>query len=249
MKKLILFLCFIFMTSSYGQNIAFDFSFIKAEDIGAYDRNLKSKFQKVNQAYIDAGQILGWHVWKVVNGPQFPYTHLAVAIYDLENSDEDFEAPKWTELFPDLTEEELEDWGEKNAENRKIVFTTQVKNVAEVLQKGVTTYPDIAVCNFMKAKHGFYKSYEDYEKLNTKSISSNSLRKGWSLAKRIDNPGTDVSWTHFTVDWFDSYQDFLKTSSGPSVDWGATSQGKKFMNLRDLSHRVVFRKFIFLNKE
>ena len=67
--------------------------------------------------------------------PQFPYTHLAVAIYDLENSDEDFEAPKWTELFPDLTEEELEEWGEKNAENRKIVFTTQVKNVAEVLQK------------------------------------------------------------------------------------------------------------------
>ena len=85
--------------------------------------------------------------------------------------------------------------------------------------------------------------------MNTKSISSNSLRKGWSLAKRIDNPGNDVSWTHFTVDWFDSYQDFLKTSSGPSVDWGATSQGKKFMNLRDLSHRVVFRKFIFLNKE
>ena len=108
MKKLILFLCFIFMTSSYGQNIAFDFSFIKAEDIGAYDRNLKSKFQKVNQAYIDAGQILGWHVWKVVNGPQFPYTHLAVDI-DLDNANEDSEAPKWTDLFPDLTEEELED--------------------------------------------------------------------------------------------------------------------------------------------
>ena len=99
MKKLILFLCFIFITTSYGQNIAFDFSFIKAEDIGAYDRNLKSKFQKVNQAYIDAGQILGWHVWKVVNGPQFPYTHLAVAVYDFENSDEDFEVQNGLNCF------------------------------------------------------------------------------------------------------------------------------------------------------
>ena len=249
MKKLILLLCFTFITVSYGQNIAFDFSFIKAEDIGAYDRNLKSKFQKVNQAYIDAGQILGWHVWKVVNGPQFPYTHLAVAIYDLENSDEDFEAPKWTELFPDLTEEELEEWGEKNAENRKIVFTTQVKNVAEVLQKGVTTYPDIAVCNFMKAKYGYSKSYENLEVANTKNIPSNSLRKGWSLAKRIDNPGTEVSWSHFTVDWFDSYSDFLKSSSGPSFDYALDPVGKKFMKMRDLTHTVVFRKFIFLNKE
>ena len=28
------------------------------------------------------------------------------------------------DLFPDLTEEELEEWGKNNAENRKIVFTT-----------------------------------------------------------------------------------------------------------------------------
>ena len=148
-----------------------------------------------------------------------------------------------------LTEEELEDWGEKNAKNRKIVFTTQMKNVVEVLQKGVTTYPDIAVCNFMKAKHGYSKSYEDFEKLNTKSISPNSLRRGWSLAKRIDNPGTEVSWTHFTVDWFDKYSDFLKARSGPSSDWASDANYKKFMKLRDLTHTVVFRKFIFLNKE
>ena len=45
--------------------------------------------------------------------------------------------------------------GEKNAENRKIVFTTQVKNVAEVLQKGVTTYPILVVCRLRK-KHGYY---------------------------------------------------------------------------------------------
>ena len=101
----------------------------------------------------------------------------------------------------------------------------------------------------MKAKHGYSKSYEDFEKLNTKSISPNSLQRGWSLAKRIDNLGTEVSWTHFTVDWFDKYSDFLKARSGPSNDWASDANYKKFMKLRDLTHTVVFRKFIFLNKE
>ena len=49
----------------------------------------------------------------------------------------------------------------------KIVFETQMVNVAEVLQEGVTTYPDIVVMNFMKAKHDKYKSYEDLEKSMT----------------------------------------------------------------------------------
>ena len=81
--------------------------------------------------------------------------------------------------------------------------------------------------------------------LELQNLASNSLRKGWSLAKRIDNPGTEVSWSHFTVDWFDSYQDFLKSSSGPSFDYALDPVGKKFMKMRDLSHAVVFRKFIF----
>ena len=118
-----------------------------------------------------------------------------------------------------------------------------------MLQKGVTTYPDIAVCNFMKAKYGYSKSYENLEVANTKSIPSNSLRKGWSLAKRIDNPGTEVSWSHFTVDWFDSYSDFLKSSFIPSLDYALDHDGKKFMKKSDITQTLVFRKFIFLNKE
>ena len=102
MKNLFTQLLLVATTLIYGQNLAFDFAFIKAEDIGAYDQNLKLKFQKMNQNYIDDGQIYGWHVWKVINGAQTPFTHLAVSIYDLDKMDEDYKGKKWTEVFPDF---------------------------------------------------------------------------------------------------------------------------------------------------
>ena len=126
-----------------------------------------------------------------------------------------------------------------NNKNRKIIFETQIVNVAEVLQNGVTTYPDIAVVNFMKAKHGKYKSYEDLEMALTKSIPNNSIRKGWSLAKRIDRYGTNMSWTHFTVDWFDKYSDFLKRTSGPSTN--ASKSYQNMMKLKSLKKELIIK--------
>ena len=73
--------------------------------------------------------------------------------YDIDKMDGDYEGKKWTEEFTDMTESELMDWAKKNGENRKIVFETQVVNVAEVLQEGVTDYPNIPVMNLMKVKH------------------------------------------------------------------------------------------------
>ena len=63
----------------------------------------------------------------------------------------------------------------------------------------------------------------------------------------IDRIGTDISWTHFTVDWFDKYSDFLKLNARPSGN--ATKGYQNMMKLRDLTNRVVLEKFIFLNKE
>ena len=246
MKKLLFIFVLILSTQMFSQNIAFDFAFVDAENINAYDQNLKTKYQRLNQNYIDDGRILGWHVWKVINGAQSPFTHLVVSVYDMDIMDEDYEGKKWTEEFTDMTQSELMDWARKNRENRKIVFETQVVNVAEVLQEGVTDYPDIAVLNLMKVKHDKYKAYEDMEKATTKTIAKGSPRKGWSLSKRIDRVGTDIAWSHFTVDWFDKYSDFLKLSAQPSSNVDKNYQ--KMMKLRDLTDRIVFKKFIFLNK-
>ena len=119
-------------------------------------------------------------------------------------------------------------------------------NVAEVIQEGVTDYPDIAVMNLIKVKLGKYKAYEDIEKATTKTITKGSPRKEWSLGKRIDRIGTDISWTHFTVDRFDKYSDFLKLSARPSSN--ADKNYQKMMKLRNLTYRIVLEKFIFVNK-
>ena len=245
MKKLLLFSALFISIQVFSQNIAFDLAFVDAENIQAYDQNLKTKYQRLNQNYIDDGRILGWHVWKVINGAQSPFSHLAVTVYDMDKMDEDYTPKKWTEEFTDMTQVELRDWGKKNSENRKIVFETQLVNIAEVLQEGVTDYPDIAVMNLMKVKHGKYKAYEDIEKATTKTIAKGSPRKGWSLGKRIDRIGTDISWTHFTIDWFDKYSDFLKLSARPSSN--ADKNYQNMMKLRDLTNRIVLEKFIFLN--
>ena len=137
---------------------------------------MKTKYQRLNQNFIDDGRILGWHVWKVINGAQSPFSHLAVTVYDMDKMDEDYTPKKWTEEFTDMTQSELMDWGKKNSENRKIVFETQFVNVAEVIQEGVTDYPDIAVMNLIKVKLGKYKAYEDIEKATTKTITKGSQR-------------------------------------------------------------------------
>jgi hypothetical protein len=171
---------------------------------------------------------------------------VVVAIYDLDKMDDDYTSDTWAERRPNITQSHREMIGQNIGKNRKIVGTTTVVNLAEVLQKGVTEYPDVVVMNLMKAKHGKYKSYEDLEKSLTPSIPENAARKGWSLAKRIDRIGTEMSWTHFTVDWYDTYSDYLKEASQPSKD--ADKAYEKMMKLRDLTDRVVLEKFIFLNK-
>ena len=247
MKKYLFLFLTLIAASLSAQQIAFDFAFVNAKDPGLYDDHLKTYFQPVNQQLIDDGRIVGWHVWKVIGAAQADYTHLVVSVYDIDKLDEDYDWKGWPERLSNLTEEHAREIPKMIGENREIVFEAQLVNVAEVLQAGVTTYPDVAVLNMMKVKHGKDKAFEDLEKTFTPSIPSGSLRKGWSLAKRIDNYGTDVAWTHFTVDWYDKYSDFLRGASSPS----GNAQGalKSLMKLRDLKYRVAFNKFIFLNAE
>ena len=77
-------------TQMFSQNIAFDLAFVDAENINAYDQNLKTKHQRLNQNYIDDGIILGWHVLKVINGAQSSFSQVVVSVYDMDKMDEDY---------------------------------------------------------------------------------------------------------------------------------------------------------------
>ncbi len=170
MKKYLFLFLTLVTASLSAQKIAFDFAFVNAKDPGLYDDHLKTYFQPVNQQLIDDGRIMGWHVWKVIGAAQADYTHLVVSVYDIDKLDEDYQWKGWAKRLSNLTEEHAREIPKMIGENREIVFEAQLVNVAEVLQAGVTTYPDVAVLNMMKVKHGKDKAFEDLEKTFTPSI-------------------------------------------------------------------------------
>ena len=120
MKKILLFGALFISIQVFSQNIAFDLAFIDAENIQAYDKNLKTKYQRLNQNFIDDGRILGWHVWKVINSSQSPFSQLAITVYDMDKMDEDYTPKKWTEEFTDMAKSELMDWDKRIVKTEKL---------------------------------------------------------------------------------------------------------------------------------
>lgn len=90
------------------------------KNIQAYDQNLKTKYQRLNQNFIDDGRILEWHVWKVINGAQSPFSQLAITVYDMDKIDEDYTTKKWTEEFTYMTKAELMDWDKRIVKTEKL---------------------------------------------------------------------------------------------------------------------------------
>ena len=96
------------------------------------------------------------------------------------------------------------------------------------------------------------KDYNTYEKLeinNTKKIAKQDSRVGWTLHRRLDNLGSDVYYTHTTIDWYNSWKDFIKSNMGKTTgpeNWPkAWSEMDK---IRDLRKRTLMWKFLEVNK-
>ena len=68
--------------------------------------------------------------------------------------------------------------------------------------------------NFMKAKTGSEKSYEDMEKCIQKCCKR--FKSFMGFTKRVDRYGTDLYWNYMTIDWYEKYSDILNGLSGPA---------------------------------
>ena len=99
--------------------------------------------------------------------------------------------------------------------------------------------------NYLKVKDNLYASYEKAEINGTKKIDKDDLRVGWNFHRRLDDYGSDTYFSHVTIDWYDSYRDYLKTSMGDLSD-NADSDWDK---LRDLKKRVAMRKFLSITND
>jgi len=252
MKKLLLLLTLFTTCFSFSQeNLLFEQTFVYAKDIGAYDEYLKSNFSKLAQGRLDSGAIIGWDVWKAVPNQKNDFTHMITTITDISD-DKDY----------DLNYQELMGMSEKgtelfyeNADKVRTIKRRQLWNVlANVDENGNKKTggeaPQFMVLNFMKVHN--LKDYNTYEKLeinNTKKIPKQDSRVGWTLHRRLDNLGTDVYYTHTTIDWYNSWKDFIKSNMGKTTgpeNWPkAWSEMDK---IRDLRKRTLMWKFLEVKK-
>ena len=228
----------LFTISTFGQTKLYDNVFIKAEDINAYDEFIKEHYAKIHNERVDKGMLIQWDVWKVIDTPQEDFTHMVTYIYDIEkypNETAAYEMVGMSNLQWATIQDEVNTMRERVAQVKWI-------DLGSARKKGVDYLPEIMVLNMMKAKNGKAGSYEKEEIKRTKSINNNSNKVGWNFHRRIGEYGNDIYFTHATIDWFDSYKDYL---SGWLGEWSdGDGQGFNWDDLRELKKMVVMKKMI-----
>ena len=226
-------------------------TFIKVEPGNNYTEDLKTKFSVMAQKRIDAGYQSGWDLWEVVGSPQAPFTHMIVELVLMSQMEKEITPEWWKEMrsgvLPGMTDSDWRTFMSSVREKREIIGEAMSIQVADVKRDDNVTIPDeVVVVNWMKVKDGKFKTYEQMEKaLYANGMNKKGLRTGWSLAKRIDKVGTDLYWNYFTVDWFSSYNDVIKTSVN-TPSWDGDKNYQKIINTRDLRESVIIRKVISL---
>lgn len=251
MRKLFFSWAFCLSLIAFGQqNLLFEQTFIHAEDVGAYDEYLKSDFIKIAQARLDAGAIVGWDVWKAVPNQNLDFTHMVTTITDITD-DKDYEL-NYNEMLG-MSEERAEMFNDNVAKIRTIKRRQLWNILANIDSNGsakIGKAPQFMVLNLMKVHElKNYSKYEQLEVANTSKIEEGDARVAWTLHRRLDNLGTDVYYTHTTIDWFDNWKDFIKSNMGPSFgpkEWPkAWSEMDK---IRDLRNRVMLWKYLEVKK-
>ena len=228
----------LFTIYTFGQTKLYDNIFIKAGDINAYDEFIKEHYAKIHNERVNKGMLIQWDVWKVIDTPQEDFTHMVTYIYDIEkypNETAAYEMVGMSNLQWATIQDEVNKMRERVAQVKWI-------DLGSARKKGVDYLPEIMVLNMMKVLNGKAENYEKEEIKRTKSINNNSNKVGWNFNRRIGEYGNDIYFTHATIDWFDSYKDYL---SGWFGEWSdGNGQGFNWDDLRELKKMVVMKKMI-----
>ena len=157
------------------------------------DRIINENWSKLHQKRIDDGIISGWDVWWAMNSTS-ESDHQIVIVTLVENIEDFNNNPGIRSVFPDWSDEELEEFNQKNQAARTIIKTDllAIKNRAAKQD----SIPNVLVMNYMKVKPVNALAYEKMEDNYKKSNFENSNRASWGMAKRIDKYGTGLGWNY-----------------------------------------------------
>ena len=150
MKKIITLLAFLICQTGFSQDPNFlEITYIKPTPGENYAQIINENWSKLHQKRIDDGIIVGWDVWWAMNSTS-ESDHQIVIVTLVENIEDFNNNPGIRSVFPDWSDEELEEFNQKNQAARTIVKTDllAIKNRASKQD----SIPNVLVMNYMKVK-------------------------------------------------------------------------------------------------
>ena len=244
MKKIITLLAFLICYTGFSQDPNFlQITYIKPTPGENYSQIINENWSKLHQKRIDDGIISGWDVWWAMNSTS-ESDHQIVIVTLVENIEDFNNNPGIRSVFPDWSDEELEEFNQKNQAARTIIKTDllAIKNRAAKQD----SIPNVLVMNYMKVKPVNALAYEKMEDNYKNSNFENSNRASWGMAKRIDKYGTGLGWNYMT---FDLYNNGAELMNSRVNTYEYPAELAKDFEIRDMVYSQTYVKWMALRKE
>src|SRR5262245_45318197 len=198
----------------------FEFMKIEPGKAADYRKMERDIWMPIHRERIKQGLIKSWSLW----GMRFPggtareYDAIAITTFgkfaDVENS---YPPEIFKKVHAKMTDEER---NARTTATRKMVRTELVALLDVTQPASSTQPPQYAFIGYMKPEYGKVRQYVELERRYWKPIHQERINRGilrsWALYGVRFPGGTDRSYTHFTVQLLDKFQD-LETQSPEGI--------------------------------
>lgn len=207
MKNLNLLLITLFFInvsfSQEGNYITVNFYKVAEGKTNDYEKLMTEYISKIQESRIKSGCMSGWVFRRVQPSTKMSneITHMTI---DIRNKEQIEKNCSWNpyESIPEISEYLHEVILEKHRSNRKLIYNTQLIEVAGYNKSSET--PKIAVFNFIKANNvnAYAKRHKEWQ---NNAFKKHSSQVGWHALKRNDLVGNGANeWNYLTIDLFNN---------------------------------------------
>lgn len=223
MKNLCLFITvFVMATTSFAQDNAtyFLFELMDVEE-GMDGPYLETEefWSEIHQSRIDAGEIIGWDLWQLEpGGTDQGYRYMTVTIFSdyaslMSGLTEESFREHMAEAYPDLTDDEAAEWGDKTIESRDLAVRIYLVGINGTEDDHQVKVGSIATMAWMKVEDdndpSHYEAMEDqiFKPMHQEMVDEGELASWW-LGKFIFPAGSDRYASHVAVNFYEDMEQF-----------------------------------------
>lgn len=239
---------FYFQFPTKSQVAIIDYIKVEPDKLGRY-LELEEKWQKVHENRIKNDRIISWGIYEVMfTGTTDPYNYAIVTVYkNLDMFEKSWDISFLTESFPDMSDEDIENFYNETWESRDLVKTEVMRHVLETVTQPEDP-PVYVLVNGMKIKPENNLAYISMERDIFRPLHEAAIKKktraSWSLWQKFYGDFTD--YQYITLDEYYSFKQSESEEMGdvfndlhPDKDWDTTLRYAD--EIRTLAWREVWR--------